>query len=40
MDLSETIVTAVATLTGEVSGAFAAVGPVILLIGGGFIAWK
>jgi hypothetical protein len=40
MDLSQLVTDAVTTMTGEVTGAFSAVGPVILLIGGGFIAWK
>lgn len=40
MDLSTTVGDAVANLTTEVTAAFGTIAPLVLLIGGGFVAWK
>lgn len=40
MNLGTIVTDAIATLTTQVGVAFTAVGPLILLIGGGFVAWK
>ncbi len=40
MSIQETVFDAVAALTTDVSGAFVAAAPFILLTGGGFVAWR